>query len=181
MKIFKQSDWVSYHLPYWERWFEPLKDRPVKFLEIGSFEGRSAVWFLDNILTHSEASIMCIDPWEWDHRDFPVDAEANCRSNLAPYGSKVTLVKGYSVDILPKIDFKIDGCYIDGSHHAKDCLTDMVFCWRLLNPGGLMLVDDYGWTNPRVPKPPKTAIDAFSTCFIIQPELSTGQAFFKKT
>lgn len=31
--------------------------------------------------------------------------------------------------------------YIDGSHWAKDVLTDAVMAWRLLKEGGVMILD----------------------------------------
>ena len=53
-------DWFSQHVPYWNRLLEPLKGQPdLRFLEIGSFEGRSACWLLRNILTHETSMLTC--------------------------------------------------------------------------------------------------------------------------
>ena len=38
-----------------------------------------------------------------------------------------------------------DFIYIDGSHIAKDVLTDACMAWPLLMPKGLMVFDDYMW------------------------------------
>ena len=35
----------------------------LHILEIGSFEGRSTIWFLENLLKNSKSTITCIDPW----------------------------------------------------------------------------------------------------------------------
>jgi predicted O-methyltransferase YrrM len=69
--------------------------------------------------------------------------------------------------------------YVDGDHAAARVLADMCAAWDLLLPGGLMICDDYGWTNPEKPDmiPPKPAIDAFLTCFadrILKHEIATG-------
>src|SRR3989344_7436900 len=47
------TDWFSRHIPLWEKRLAEFRGQPaVHFLEIGSWEGRSAGWLLTNILTH---------------------------------------------------------------------------------------------------------------------------------
>jgi predicted O-methyltransferase YrrM len=59
-----------------------------------------------------------------------------------------------------------DFIYIDGSHVAKDVLTDACMAWPLLKLNGMMVFDDYMWGNPRdALHRPKIAIDAFTTIF----------------
>ena len=36
-----------------------------------------------------------------------------------------------------------DLIYIDGSHLAKDVLSDAILSWKLLKPSGVMIFDDY--------------------------------------
>jgi predicted O-methyltransferase YrrM len=56
--------------------------------------------------------------------------------------------------------------YIDGSHQAKDVLTDACMAWQVLRPGGIMVFDDYLWGDKRdVLHRPKLAIDAFVNIF----------------
>lgn len=56
------QDWFSKNIPVWERLFAPLKGRPnLQILEIGSFEGRSACWLLEHVLTGEGAGIDCVD------------------------------------------------------------------------------------------------------------------------
>ena len=55
------EDYVSREVLHWERALAGFKGKRVRALEIGSFEGRSAVWFLENVLTHEESTIVCID------------------------------------------------------------------------------------------------------------------------
>ena len=45
-------DWVSPHAQAWTADLAHLEGKPaVRALEIGCFEGQSACWFLDNVLT----------------------------------------------------------------------------------------------------------------------------------
>ena len=66
-----------------------------------------------------------------------------------------------------------DFIYIDGSHIAKDVLTDACMAWPLLKPKGLMVFDDYLWTpNARdILHRPKLAIDAFVNIFAEEVEI----------
>lgn len=48
-------------------------------------------------------------------------------------------------------------------------LTDAVMAWKLLNEGGIMILDDYEWhqvTRMPVEHTPKKAIDAFLHAFV---------------
>jgi len=58
-------DWHSHNIPHWRRILERYRGQPkVRALEIGSFEGRSTIWLLENILTHETAHIDCIDTFK---------------------------------------------------------------------------------------------------------------------
>ncbi len=53
------SDWFGGHIPTWTRLFADLAGKPnLAFLEVGSYEGRSTVWLLGNVLTHRTARIV---------------------------------------------------------------------------------------------------------------------------
>jgi predicted O-methyltransferase YrrM len=59
-----------------------------------------------------------------------------------------------------------DFIYIDGSHIAKDVLTDACMAWPLLKKQGIMVFDDYLWGDPRdILHRPKPAIDTFMNLF----------------
>lgn len=56
------SDWMSKCEADWHALLGSLKGQPeVRVLEIGSFEGRSAVWLLENVLTHPTSRLTCVD------------------------------------------------------------------------------------------------------------------------
>jgi hypothetical protein len=57
---FTQNWFYSYDLEQ----FLPLGTQDeIHILEIGSFEGESAVWFSENLLNNKNSTITCIDPW----------------------------------------------------------------------------------------------------------------------
>ena len=63
-----------------------------------------------------------------------------------------------------------DMIYIDGSHRAKDILSDAVRAWNCLKKGGIMVFDDYDWLaidDPIGKQRPAIAIDAWSS--VMQP------------
>lgn len=166
-KNYTYPDWVTHHTPYWKKWLAEFVGKPVVGLEIGSFEGRSASWLLENVLTHEHSCLICIDPWfhDWYGGKWPEGAEQRFDQNVAEYGQRVMKYKGFSKDVLPDLrgEVQVAFAYIDGSHHGDDILRDAIYCWDMLLPGGAMILDDYHWNNKNVPVPPKPAIDALMT------------------
>ena len=52
--------------------------------------------------------------------------------------------------------------YVDGSHRRADAYRDCVLSWPLLDPNGIMLIDDYEFGAQLLDElKPKQAIDAF--------------------
>lgn len=146
----------------------PAGRPPMSWLEIGVFEGQTAKWALDNVLTLPGDSYVGIDPWELDAMDpvkWPRDGrgqqqisevEATARSILEPYNDalaagmpfRVRLVKARSADILrcdPQYwgDEELDVAYIDGLHTPLGIMSDAILTWPLLKVGGVMIFDDY--------------------------------------
>jgi predicted O-methyltransferase YrrM len=152
-------DWHSHNIPVWTQILDKYKGQPgVRALEIGSYEGRSTVWLLENVLTHDTARIDCIDTFEGsvEHERMGLDL-ANLLnrflSNTEPYTKKIRCFRGRSQDVLRLADFgpyeieSYDFIYIDGSHKAADVLADAVLSFPLLKVGGLMIFDDYAWNG----------------------------------
>ncbi len=139
-----------------------LGAQPLQILEVGSFEGRSACWFSDNLLDHQDSQLICVDTFrggdehqkflQTEHPDLlktflgKVDLLGKCRANVARSrnSSKVTILEGESASILPTLRGQMfDMIYIDGSHHSEDVLLDGVNAWHLLKDGGALVFDDY--------------------------------------
>jgi predicted O-methyltransferase YrrM len=160
------DDWFSDDVPVWEVATAAFKGKPgIHYLEVGAFEGRSALWAVENILTDPTARATVIDPCLGEYA-------TRLQRNIAKSGqaARIQLIKGYSqtaLRALPVGEFEI--VYIDGSHVAADVLEDAVLSWRLLKKGGLMIFDDYGWSGWKETLPPRErpgpAIDVFFAFF----------------
>ena len=169
-------DWFSFNIPVWTKYLDHIKNKPdLMFLEIGSFEGRSATWLLENILTHKTSKIVCVDTFDGsvEHIDdpelnklLPTLYDTFCH-NISSFSDQVIIKRGKSQDILKHIDQLFDFIYIDGDHTAVAVLEDAVLSFALLKPGGILIFDDYMWgvdladKTKRNPNIPKNAIDVF--------------------
>ena len=141
-------DWVSPHAEAWSRDLAHLKEKPgARGLEVGCFEGQSACWFLDNILTHPTSRLTCVDPFA-----IPMDSvllryfEGYFDHNVAASGAgdRVFKLIGSSLVVLRSLQpAQFDFVYIDGSHRVGDVLQDAVLAWTLLRSGGTAIFDDY--------------------------------------
>jgi glycosyltransferase involved in cell wall biosynthesis len=164
-------DWASGHFPRWTAVFAPVQDSVEAILEIGSFEGRSAAFFLSFF---KKAGIVCIDTFggSAEHiapdAPFPIDmtdVEKRFDANLRPFGARVRKCKGPSLimlDQLNRMGERFDLIYVDGDHLATSAFSDAALAWPLLKAGGAMIFDDYLWMPDGPPeRRPAPGIDAF--------------------
>jgi predicted O-methyltransferase YrrM len=165
------TDYVSPFATDWKEVLSGLRDQPnTHMLEIGCYEGRSAVWFLKNILTNSTASIVCVDP-------FPnAQLETRFDHNIAVSGcrEKVTKLKGVSEAVVPSLPSEaFDVVYVDGDHRAVHVLMDGVLAWNCLKPGGILIFDDYLWDEKPLPphERPQMAVDLCLDVFAAHGEI----------
>jgi predicted O-methyltransferase YrrM len=164
------SDWAAAHFFGWAELFHPLRDRPLRILEIGSWEGRSALFFLNYF---PASRITCVDPFggNVEHHMNPyfaalaLKSEGQFDANLAGFTDRVEKIKGSSTTVLPELGVRgrrFDFAYIDGSHLTVDAYRDASLTWPLMEPGGLVLFDDYLWDGMEAELDrPKLGIDAF--------------------
>jgi predicted O-methyltransferase YrrM len=156
------GDWTSRVVPYWLDAFERTGIKPARILEIGAWEGLTSRFLLN---TFPQAHMTCVDTWEGgDGVAAGHLIEANFDANMAGYGGRVRKVKARSIDFLSRLDPAecFDLIYVDGSHYADDVLTDSVQGFAHLSPGGLMIFDDYLWSNYAHPQDnPAAAINSF--------------------
>ena len=127
-----------------------LKSQGVRgdLLEIGSFEGLSACSLAQT------GKLTCVDTWDTvcgtvDSRDsFQV-----FMANLSGMGlmSNVTAIVGDSKVKLPELaatGVRYRLIFVDGDHSYAGARADISNAWKMLSPGGLLVVDDYaGWPD----------------------------------
>ena len=141
--------WFLLFASDWNNHLKEFKGKPgIHALEIGSYEGFSAIWQLENILTDSGSTITCIDIFHEkvieDRFDRNIEATGVAYKVQKLKGSSEKMLRGLSLE-------KYDYVHIDGSHLARWVLSDAVLSWDLIKPGGLIIFDDYHY----LPKPPK--------------------------
>jgi len=173
-------DWFSKNIPLLEKYVLPILPPKPYWLELGSFEGRSACWVLENV---KDVNLVCVDSWDEIHykgKNNSQNAESKFDSNV---NSRAKKVKSASLDFLVNQycnpDNLWDVIYIDGDHEAKSVLEDFVLSWKLLKNNGIIVLDDYkfnfDWDETQKYKlPPAIAID-----FCIKIYESRSKVLFK--
>jgi len=153
-------------IPAWTKLLSEFKGKPgINYLEIGTFEGRSALWVLENILTHPTSTLTIIDLFaENNYKTFTSNVK------LSGEASKFKIMTGSSTDKIREIPFNsIDLAYIDGSGRGIIMFSDLVGTWNVAKVGGLIICSRYSLTphlrralNLQADDPgPHEAIDTF--------------------
>lgn len=179
MTLPKLSDFAKGHGPNWQKWLHHLKGQPCTAIEIGTFKGESAEWLMDNILTHPDSVLHCVDPFSpfgsEEHALYGIDCTQNeklARERLSRFGNRVQIhVKtsqrffyewNREMPNTPKVEF----IYQDGAHDALNVIRDAVTGFDILKIGGRMVFDDVEWKE--MPNPldrPKMAVESFHTIY----------------
>jgi len=167
------QDWFTQNIPGMKSVIDLIPEKKT-FLEIGSFEGRSACWFLQEVMD-PDGSLWCIDNFgsslQSSAFDFvAVKSRFEENTNKAKKANQnVFLIEDTSLVGLSMLLFKnkkFDFIYIDGSHTSPDTLTDACMAFPMLKKGGAMVFDDYLWEMHTGPiRSPKAAIDTFVNMF----------------
>ena len=151
--------WFLQHEAAWNEtlrpWLEDTfhRDGFLRLLEIGSYEGLSSAWLLENALEITAPTppvnlLTCIDAWPGpEYQSMRQKCEHNLRQVAARGGAAPTAYIVYaapSQEVLSTLraDY-YHFIYVDGSHKAKDVYQDTVQAVRLVRPGGVILWDDY--------------------------------------
>jgi len=168
------QDWFSHNIPTWGPFIDELRstiNHPPRALEIGSWEGRSAVYLLTKLCNSSSSELVCIDHFDLFGTHDGSARFAKLQHNLSIPGSPFRIIDDFSVPgLFLLLDEELasptggfDFVYIDGSHKADDTLLDAELAWRLTRQGALVIFDDYEWSDepPDSMSHPRRGIDAF--------------------
>jgi predicted O-methyltransferase YrrM len=168
------ADWTTWHFANWAEFLRPLRSMPVRVLEIGSWEGRSALFFLHYF---SRSQVVCVDTFggNIEHARNPHfaalvgDTERRFDANVAAFAARVEKIKGPSAEVLPQLGIaarRFDVVYVDGSHRAADVYSDGTLAWPMLARNGILIFDDYEFDEiEQESERPKPGIDAFLRAF----------------
>lgn len=149
-------DIFSHRIALWSEHFKPLTQKAINALEVGSYQGMSSCWMLDQLLTNQQSTLTCIDS----------NFEPKFRENIAKTGaeSKVDLHQGATHELLAKLTPESmdlinlqDRCKL--SQHAE---KNTQLAWELTKSGGYIVFSYYGWQNPQDRQQnPRAGIDRF--------------------
>lgn len=153
------EDWFSQNIPIWDAHLTKLKNKPIKVLEIGSFEGRSAVWILNNL---QKSELYCVDLWRNNN------TYKRFLNNIHPWKDRVHVLRGYSRDMVRSLKVSFDFVYIDANRHSQNVLEDAVLSFPLIKPNGIIIFDDYTHNKEHDANCPKPGIDAFLNLYADQ-------------
>lgn len=193
-------DWFKKNAPVWKRIFVnrdcmfkkfdlDVEKSPVRVLEIGSWEGSSTTWMMDNLLVHPDSRLICVDPFTGNSEHNTLGhnvrrAFDNLVHNIDVSGKKeqVKLIQKQShealTEMLPSMAESFDIVYVDGSHDEKMVMIDAVLGFMLLRQRGFIVFDDYTWAlrynrhgqvtpdTGCVAHSPRRAIDAFYNIYM---------------
>ena len=186
------EDWFSGNIPNWKELFALLNKKShdeLKILEIGSYEGRSTMWLIDNMLDHPDSNLVAVDTFEGsiEHIKNEKDwLQKRFMENLmlSKYPEKVIPIAGDSKDVLSMLiqqKAKFDIIYVDGSHETKDVYRDGINSYRLLADNGVIIFDDYLWSNDGGKTAPvMEAVDRFESEFPVQRVMDGWQRAYIK-
>jgi len=143
----------------------------IRYLEIGAYEGRNLTfmdWLLPNRL-----DVTVIDPWfneEFNPDENYHAVESRFHRNMARTRFKALTCKktfsGAELPLMRAAGERFDLIYVDGSHAALEVLIDLCYCASLLEPGGMMILDDYWHDISDISGPGvKQAVDQFLAVF----------------
>jgi predicted O-methyltransferase YrrM len=165
-----RSDMVSGNFAYWEPILKELEGKGARIVEIGSFEGMSACYFLWRL---PDAHVTCIDTFTGGPSfaalgsDLSGLEEAFDRNVALVDDTRIRKLVGTSTEHLPALlqeGNTFDLVFVDGSDLALDVLVDAALSWQLLKPDGYLIFDNYVWRSPLGEDPlfhPAPAVDAF--------------------
>jgi hypothetical protein len=180
------------------------KTTPLLFLEIGSWKGRSALWFLENYLIHPDSKLYCVDTWnmhEWnDYNQEKAELSKNkgraeelqidhiydqfifnlTYKNLI---HKCVPIKKRSVEALNEFkDNFFDFIFVDGDHSERGCYQDLRAAWPKVKEGGILFGDDWAWSENGTNKPVQLAANRFAkeNNLRIRPWFGKGNGYYFK-
>jgi hypothetical protein len=154
-------EWGCRH-PWFHELIEELK--PWLIIEVGSFLGGSAIVMAEKLRAMGlvNSAVLCIDTWLaeqilWsmpEHRvKLKIQYGRPCfyytfLSNIIDRGLQDVVVPLSMPSLsagryLKRLGIRSSFIYIDGCHEEGDVRNDLEMYWAILEPGGVMLVDDY--------------------------------------
>ena len=144
------------YLDFYEKYFEPLKDKELNVLEIGVFNGASVKMWRDYFVNSQIFGIDYVDKSEYN--------ADRIKTLIADQANRDQLVKVFQD--LPKMDIIID----DGGHTMEQQQVSLAVLFPYVKAGGIYVTEDLGtsrarwariYNKERISKTTKWMIDNF--------------------
>ena len=138
-------NWFSENIPVWVSILKSIKEDKINCLEIGSYEGMSALFTLKNF---TQSQIDCVETFEGSDEHYKINfsnVEKNFHQNLINYKNRYNIYKMTSDNFfLHHVkDKTYDLIYIDGNHHSKQVYKDAYNSFNCLKKNGVLIFDDF--------------------------------------
>ena len=150
------NKWFLNNFEVFHYFFPKDYEKKFTYLEIGSFEGLSALNVLYN---YKNVKVFLIDLWSEANKNSEglevnfLEVEERFDKNLSEFSfSKIKSDSVIAMRQLAKESKKFDIIYIDGSHNGEDILSDAIEAFKLLNLNGIIIFDDIANTNQEISK-----------------------------
>ena len=140
------TDYFSINAYYWDLIINK-NFKEFSYLEIGSWEGSSASYVLNNFKTKK---VICVDIWDKyddEYREENLQRFESFKSNLNEFKERFSFFKNTSDEYFTNSNERFDIIYIDGWHEAPQVYKDLNNSWNSLNINGLIICDDYFYGN----------------------------------
>jgi len=120
-----------------------IKEQAVNTIEIGLAYGISSLYICEGLLmnAHERVRHVAVDPYQTGFR--------NCGLQLLKEAGVSALLEFHAEEsqiLLPSFlseGRRFDFAFVDGSHLFERVFLDLIYLGRLVNPGGIIFVDDY--------------------------------------
>jgi hypothetical protein len=142
------TDWFTDHVPHWLETFKIANinfEDQIDILEIGTYEGRSTCWILDNMMININSRMDAIDSFVEDEKLYESFVK---NISISKNPEKMKIWAGDSRVYLPiflKMDKKYDFIYVDGSHKTENVIIDGLCAYHLLKDNGVIIFSNYDY------------------------------------
>ena len=148
---FDFMDAFTPNINMWLKFFKikKLDSKNINYLEIGSFEGRSSVFVLENL---PNANCFFVDPFENYEEMINSTGQKefnkiynNFLFNTKNFKNRINIFRETSDIFFEKNNQNFDLIYVDGSHYGEDVYKDAINSFNCLNKNGYIIFDDFFW------------------------------------
>jgi len=119
-------------------------------VEIGSAQGRSAIYLAQGSLDGNKVPVYCIDPWTYNENGKSIDLYNQFLHNTKRYQNIIMPIRGRAEEIAKTFTEEFDVLFIDGDHEYEQVKLDWELWGKRIKAGRVLFHDiSPPWTGPR--------------------------------